>query len=71
MKKSARFSLGVRLSLVQAFIVIVVMGIFTMVLSTSVAKRLEKRTEKELSQQALLVLNSMSSYNAALADSAG
>jgi methyl-accepting chemotaxis protein len=71
MKNSAKFSLGVRLSLVQAAIIIVVMGIFTVVLSVSITKRLEKRAEKELSQQALLVLNSMSSYNSALTDSAG
>jgi methyl-accepting chemotaxis protein len=70
MKNSAKFSLGVRLSLVQAAIIIVVMGIFTVVLSVSITKRLEKRAEQELSQQALLVLNSMSSYNSALSDSA-
>ncbi|MDD5284307.1 MAG: methyl-accepting chemotaxis protein [Desulfuromonadaceae bacterium] len=71
MKNSAKFSLGVRLSLVQAAIILVVMGIFTIVLSSSITKRLEKRSETELSQQSLLVLNSMSSYHASLADSAG
>jgi len=71
MKKAARFSLGVRLSLVQAVTIVVIMGIFTIAFSVSITRRLEQRTEKELSRQALLVLNSMSSYNSALAESAG
>jgi methyl-accepting chemotaxis protein len=71
MKYFSRLSLGVRLSLVQAVTIIVVMGIFTNVISTFITKRLEQRAEKELQQQVLLVANSMSSYNSALADSAG
>lgn len=70
-RKPARFSLGVRLSLVQAGIVFVVMGIFTIAISTSITGKMEQRTEKELSQQTLLLVNSMSSYHAALSDSAG
>src|SRR3954464_7620761 len=71
MSSFSKHSLGVRLSLIQAAIILVVMGIFTIVLSASISKRLEQRAEKELSQQALLVLNSMSSYHSALGDSAG
>src|SRR6266702_2960197 len=70
MRKTARFSLGVRLSLVQAVIVLVVMGIFTFALSTSITRKIEQRTEKDLSQQALLLVNSMSAYHVALSDSA-
>ncbi|MEI7815758.1 MAG: methyl-accepting chemotaxis protein, partial [Desulfuromonadales bacterium] len=40
-------------------------------LTLYISKRLEKRTEQELSQQADLLINSMSMYHAALADSAG
>lgn len=71
MKKSARFSLGTRLSFAQAAIVIVTMGIFTIIISSLITKRIAQRTEKDLIQQVLLLVNSMSSYNSALADSAG
>jgi methyl-accepting chemotaxis protein len=69
--KQARFSLGVRISFVQAIIVIAVLGIFSEAFTYYLTKRMEKRTEQELSQQSLLVVNAMSSYHAALADSAG
>ena len=70
MKKPAKFSLGVRLSLVQAVIVFVVMGIFTVTLSLLITKKLEQRTEKDLTQQVTLLANFMSSYHVAQADSA-
>ena len=71
MKKPAKYSLGVRLSLVQALLIIVVMGIFTESLTLYISKRLEKRTEQDLSQQVSLLVNAMSSYHASQADSAG
>ena len=71
MNKPVRFSLGVRLSLVQAIVIIVVMGIFIQSLTTYILNRLEKSTEQELSRQVTLLVNSMSSYHATLADSAG
>jgi len=71
MKKQARFSLGVRLSTVQAVLIVVVMSIFTQSLYLFVANRLEKRTEQNLSQQVSLLGNLMASYHAALAESAG
>lgn len=71
MQKVARFSLGVRLSMVQALLIVVVLGLFTESLTQFLTKRLEKRTEQELSQQVSLLVNSMSSYHAAIADSAG
>jgi len=69
MKKPAKFSLGVRLSLVQAVVVLVVMGIFTFALSTLITRKLEQRTEHELTQQVAMLVNSMASYHAALDDS--
>ena len=71
MKKPARFSLGVRLSLLQAVMIIVVMGIFTQSLTMYISNRLEKKAEQDLAQQVALLVNAMSSYHAALADSSG
>jgi len=71
MKRSARFSLGTRLALVQALLVIVVMCIFTATLTAYLTKRLDKRTEEDLAQQAVLLTHSLSSYHASLADSVG
>ena len=70
MKKQAKFSLGVRLSLIQAVLIVVIMGIFTASLTLYITNRLEKRTEQDLTQQVILLVNSMSSYHSALADSA-
>jgi signal transduction histidine kinase/CheY-like chemotaxis protein len=70
MHKPVKFSLGVRLSLVQTVLIIVVMGIFNQLLTMYITTRLGKRTEQELSQQVSLLVNSMSSYHDALADSA-
>ena len=69
MQKPAKYSLGVRLSIVQALLVVVVMAIFTQSLTMYIAKRLEKSAEQDLSQQVALLVNSMSSYHASLADS--
>jgi methyl-accepting chemotaxis protein-2 (aspartate sensor receptor) len=71
MKKSAKFSLGVRLSLVQAVVVLVVLGIFTFTLTSLITKKLEQRTNKDLTQQVAMLVNSMSSYHASLVDSTG
>jgi methyl-accepting chemotaxis protein len=71
MKKPARFSLGVRLSLLQAVLIVVVMALFTQSFVMYIAKRLEKRTEQNLSQQITLLNNLMSSYHVALAANAG
>ncbi|MEI6206122.1 MAG: methyl-accepting chemotaxis protein [Desulfuromonadales bacterium] len=70
MNKPARFSLGVRLSLVQAALIIAVMSIFTASLSLYLTKRLDKRTENDLTQQMSILVNTMSSYHSSLADSA-
>src|SRR5690349_16163239 len=71
MKKKAQFSLGVRFSLVQAAIILVVMAIFTFTLSALITKKLDQRTEKDLNQQVTLLVNAMSSYHEALAGSVG
>ncbi len=71
MKYFAGLPLGVRLSLVQAITTIIIMGIFTGAVSTLITKRLEHRAEKELEQQVLLVVNSMSVYNSAITESVG
>jgi len=71
MKKPARYSLGVRISVLQALLIVVVMGIFTESLTIYITKRLERRTEHDLSQQVALLVNSMSSLDDSLVDSAG
>lgn len=71
MNKLANMSIIKRLSIVQIVTVLIVMGIFTVTLTSFIQKRLEQRTEKELAQQVELVINSMSSFNSALVDSAG
>jgi len=70
MKKMARFSIGIRLSVIQAMIILIVMGTFTVAMTALVSKRIEARTEHDLSQQTVLLVNSMSSYHSALAESA-
>lgn len=71
MKKPAKLSLAQRFSLVQAVGIFVVMGLFTFALSSLITRRIEQRTENELTQQVLLLANSMSTFHTALADSAG
>lgn len=70
MKKPARFSLGVRLSLLQAILIVAVMAIFAQSFSIYLASRLEKRTEQTLLQQITLLNNLLSSYHAALSENA-
>ena len=53
MKKPAKYSLGVRLSLLQALLIVVVMALFTQTLTTFLTKRLEKQTLRNLTQQGL------------------
>lgn len=69
MRKTAKLSFGVRLSLLQAALIIMVMGIFTVAISAYISKNLEKKVEQDLVQQVALLENSISSYHAALADS--
>ena len=66
-----KLSVGGKLSLLQGVIVVVVLGVFSMALSGFVTKRLNSRVEHDLDQRALLLVNTMSSYHNALADSTG
>jgi methyl-accepting chemotaxis protein len=66
-----KLSIGGKLSLLQGAVVVLVLGIFTLSLSAFITKRLNTRVERDLDQQAQLLVNSMSSYHSALADSAG
>lgn len=61
LSKSARFYTG---------LIVLVMTFFAVTLTTYMTHRLEKRTEEELTRQVGLLIASMSSYHAALAESA-
>jgi len=71
MKKVARLSIGARLELVQATLIVTVLGVFTLSLGTYISHLLEKRAEHELSQQLSLLINCFSSYHSAVAESSG
>ncbi|MBK5276157.1 MAG: Cache 3/Cache 2 fusion domain-containing protein [Desulfuromonadales bacterium] len=66
----ARFLESFKRSLVHAVLIVLVMLIFTTALTAYLKKRLDSRTEAEMAQQVSLLVNTMSSYHAALADSA-
>jgi methyl-accepting chemotaxis protein len=71
MNKVARFSIGARLALVQAGLILFVLGIFTVSLERYISHRLEKNAVNELSQQLSLLVNCFSSYHSSVAESAG
>ncbi len=61
---------GPQTALVYTLLIIGVLAVFAVTLTTYISRRLEKHAEQELSQQALLLVNSMSSYHSALSESA-
>jgi len=67
---TSHMSVSFKRSLLHALLIVVVMGIFTVVMTTYLTQRLNTRTEQELSRQVSQLVSSMSSYHAALADSA-
>src|ERR1039457_6604792 len=67
---TSRMSVSFKHSLVHALLIITVMGIFTLIMTKYLTQRLDTRTEQELTHQVSQLVNSMSSYHAALADSA-
>jgi hypothetical protein len=71
MNKVARFSVGTRLALVQAVVIVMALGVFTLCLENYISNRLERRAENELSQQLALLINGFSSYHSTLAEHAG
>lgn len=71
MQKSAKYSLGVRLSIIQALLVMIILAIFTVTLTQYISKKLEQKSEHDLSQQVSLLVSSMSSLNSTLVDTSG
>lgn len=59
-----------RTALVYTVMIITVLAFFAVALTTYMRRSLEKRTEEELSHQVVLLVNTMSSYHAALSESA-
>jgi hypothetical protein len=49
--------------------IFVVMLIFIMALSALISRRIERKTENDLSQQTMLLTNAVSSFHTSLADS--
>jgi methyl-accepting chemotaxis protein-2 (aspartate sensor receptor) len=69
-KKLSKISLVKRLSFFQILVIVVVMGTFTLTLSSLITKRIEARTEKDLTQRVALLVNMISTYHSALAENA-
>ncbi|HCE68080.1 MAG: hypothetical protein A2X82_13230 [Geobacteraceae bacterium GWC2_55_20] len=63
-------SAGSQTALVYTLLIIGVLAVFAVTLTMYISRRLEKHAEQELSQQALLLVNTMSSYHSALSESA-
>ena len=65
-----QMSANFKRSLLHALLIVAVMGGFTLIMTTYLTRRLDDRNEQELSRQVSQLVDSMSSYHAALADSA-
>jgi hypothetical protein len=63
-------SLVKQLSFLQVIAILTAMGIFSISLSTLIAKRIAESTQNDLKQQVGLLVGMMSTNNAALADNA-
>lgn len=66
----SKASLVRKISLFQALVIVVVLGVFAFALSSIVTRRIEARAEDNLRQEVSLLINTMASYHAALAQSA-
>ncbi len=71
MKKVARFSVGTRLALVEATVIVVALSIFTLSLESYIGGRLQKRTEEDLARQLSILVTGFSSYHSSIAESTG
>jgi methyl-accepting chemotaxis protein len=71
MKKNSQYSLGLKLGIGQGVLVLVIMAIFTAVITSFASRRATQEAEHALAQQAQAMVESMSSYHQALSDSAG
>ncbi|MEI6209757.1 MAG: Cache 3/Cache 2 fusion domain-containing protein [Desulfuromonadales bacterium] len=67
---SVKHPLGIRLSIVLTLLIVLVMAVFIRLLTVDIKNRFEQHAEQELSQQAALLVNYISSYHASLADNA-
>jgi len=65
----SKASLVRKLSLFQALVIMVVLGVSAFALSSIVTGRIEARAEDSLKQEVSLLVNTMASYHAALAES--
>ena len=70
MKKLSRFSLVKRISFFQVVVTSLVMGTFSVALSSLITKRIEGRTENNLKEQVTLLVSMISTYHSALAQNA-
>ena len=70
MKNLSRMSLVKRISLFQIVVILLVMGAFTLVLSSLITRRIEERTENNLKEQVALLVSMMSTYDSVLAQNA-
>ena len=71
MKRLSQYSLGFKLGIGQGLLVLIVMAVFTIVITTITSRSATKEAERTLEQQAQALVESMASYHGALADSAG
>ena len=71
MKKSAGYPLGLKLGIGQGILVLVVMIVFATTVTMITSRRATQEAEQNLESQAQALVDSMSSYHAALADNAG
>ena len=61
---------GSRTALIYTLLIIAVLAVFAVTITGYISRSLEKRTEEELTQQVVLLVNTMSSYHGALSESA-
>lgn len=71
MKLSQRHSLGMKLGVGQGLLILVLMVVFTVVITAITSRKATQESEQALANQAKSVVDAMVSYNGALTDSAG
>ncbi len=71
MKITQKYSLGFKLSVGQGVLVLAMMAIFAITITTITSRRATEEAVNALAAQAQAITDSMSSYHAALTDSAG
>jgi len=71
MKLSQRYSLGMKLSIGQGLLILILMAAFTVVITVVTSRKATEESQRALASQAQSVVDAMVSYNGALTDSAG